>query len=482
MAFINFKDAFVISKNWGMKLIDIRKFEEEIVQFLWKRTKYIWIIFFVLLQQNPSTEYSNSMLKAFLCRNAFGISNISTTLRFIITTTPSHPFAVSYLVHKFGFSHEFALKTSQHLRFKTSIKPDSVINFFKNHGFTDSDIKNIIKRGPWLLSCNTQKTILPKLQFLISKGASTSDIVRMVVRNPIFMKSSLKTHEIKFEFFLSKGASSSDIVSLLTTNPRILQTSFKKRIIPLFELLSRFLKTDKDTILCLIKNSSSFAINPYHLMVANINLMTDFGVSDSIIANLLHSRPSIFGSTDLIKSLEEVKGLGFHPSTTNFRVALLAKKGLSKKLWDEKVDVFKKWGWSDEDVIRVFRSHPDMMMTSIEKINLVMSFWVNQLGWNSLALTKGPHIFSYSLDKRIAPRASVLQFLLTKGLREKNVSLVTPFTCSEKLFLNKFVFSFKEESDYLLKLYEEKMKLANTKENTGMPSTKCVIYWSSSVT
>ena len=178
------------------------------------------------------------MLKAFLCRNAFGISNISTTLRFIITTTPSHPFAVSYLVHKFGFSHEFALKTSQHLRFKTSIKPDSVINFFKNHGFTDSDIKNIIKRGPWLLSCNTQKTILPKLQFLISKGASTSDIVRMVVRNPIFMKSSLKTHEIKFEFFLSKGASSSDIVSLLTTNPRILQTSFKKRIIPLFELFN----------------------------------------------------------------------------------------------------------------------------------------------------------------------------------------------------------------------------------------------------
>jgi len=63
-----------------------------------------------------------------------------------------------------------------------------------------------------------------------------------------------------------------------------------------------------------------------------------------------------------------------------------------------------------------------------------------------------------------------------KDLKKRNASLVTPFTCSEKLFLSKFVFFFKEESDYLLNLYEEKMKLAYTKENNGMPmsSTECV--------
>jgi mTERF domain-containing protein len=60
-----------------------------------------------------------------------------------------------------------------------------------------------------------------------------------------------------------------------------------------------------------------------------------------------------------------------------------------------------------------------------------------------------------------------------KGLRKKNASLVSPFTCSEKLFLSKFVFSFKEESDYLLKLYEDNMKLAYTKEeDKGTPFTK----------
>jgi len=167
------------------------------------------------------------MLKAFLCNNAFCISTTTLynapflfSLKFLTTTTTtSNPFIVSYLIDKFGFSHEFALKASKELYFKTSQKPDSVINFFKNHGFNDSDIHRIIKIEPWLLSCNTHKTILPKFQFLISKGASSSDIVRMVVGNPKFLQFSCKTHEIKFEYFLSKGASSSHIISLLTAKP-----------------------------------------------------------------------------------------------------------------------------------------------------------------------------------------------------------------------------------------------------------------------
>jgi mTERF domain-containing protein len=82
-------------------------------------------------------------------------------------------------------------------------------------------------------------------------------------------------------------------------------------------------------------------------------------------------------------------------------------------------------------------------------------------------------MFAFSLHKRIIPRASVLQYLLMKGLLKKNASIVTPFTYSEKLFFSKFVFSFKEESDYLLRLYQDNMKLAYTKEeNNGKRFSK----------
>ncbi|CAJ2662064.1 unnamed protein product [Trifolium pratense] len=367
----------------------------------------------------------------------------TTTTTTTTTTTASEsesdtlPFAVSYLINNFGFSHESALRAfnNKQVRFNTIEKPNSVINFFKNHEFSHSNIRTIIKKEPWLLSSKPHNVILPK-----------------------------------FQFFLSKGASSSDIVSLLTAYPRILQSSLVKRIIPIFELLSKFLKTNKDTIVCLIRNWPSFVDYPYDRIAANINLLRDFGVCDSGIARLILTGPSILGSTDLINTLEEVKGLGFDPSTSTFVIALVAKKCMIKKLWDEKVDAFKKWGWSDEDIMEAFRKHPHFMFTSIDKINLLMGFWVNQLGWDATAIAKLPKIFGSSLERRIIPRATVVQYLLKKGLLRKKASLTAPFVVSDKLFLDKYINCYKEESSYLLKLYAETLKLAQTKDKTDQMS------------
>jgi len=90
------------------------------------------------------------MFKLFIFHNAFGLSTTPLyqfSIRFF-NTAPSQPFVVSYLIHKFRFSHEFALKASKQLYFKTSQKPDSVLDFFKFHSFNDSDIQCIIKREP----------------------------------------------------------------------------------------------------------------------------------------------------------------------------------------------------------------------------------------------------------------------------------------------------------------------------------------------
>ncbi|CAK8531733.1 unnamed protein product [Lathyrus sativus] len=346
----------------------------------------------------------------------------------------SDSFTVSYLINTVGFPRETALKASKRLRLKSLEKPNSVFTFFRDHGFPDTSIKKILIKEPWLLATNTHKSILPK-----------------------------------FEFFLSKGASPSEIVTLLTASPRILQSSLENRIIPLFEFYKRFLKSDKATVCCMIRSSVPLS---YNLTTDNVKLMIDYGVCDSSIARVFLTKATILGTIDLINTLEEVKGLGFDPSTSNFGTALIAKKYMSKAHWDEKVDVFKKWGWSDEAVVQAFRKHPSLMLTSIDKINLVMSFWVDRMGWDSLALTKKPQIFGYSLQKRVVPRALVLQYLMMKGLRKRNASLVTPFRWSEKQFLGKYVVCFKGESDYLLKLYEENMNLANTKENIDMPFTK----------
>ena len=161
-----------------------------------------------------------------------------------------------------------------------------------------------------------------------------------------------------------------------------------------------------------------------------------------------------------------MKGLGFSPSNSAFGIALHAKCAMSKSLWDEKVGVFKKWGWSDENILEAFRRHPSCMLASCGKINVLVSFRVNQMGWDALALVKGANLFGFSMEKWIISRAFVVRYLLAKGLMNEKASILTPSLKCEHMFLQRFVTCFsEEETSQLLKLYRQKMSLQDNRAN-----------------
>ncbi|XP_073226851.1 transcription termination factor MTERF15, mitochondrial-like [Cicer arietinum] len=370
------------------------------------------------------------MFKFSLSLNAFAISTTLShfpfpfSLKFLTTTATSNSFAVSYFINKFNFSPEFALKASKQVRFNSSQKPDSVLNFFTTHGFTDTDMQNIIKREPWLLNCDTHKRVLPKFQFLLSKGASPSDIVRMVSGSPRFMKLSLDD-----------------------------------RVIPTYNSISKFLCSDQNAIASIISCPSLLSSK---FVTENVKLLVNHGVENPSIFRIIHSRANVICSNpfELEKTLQELKIMGFDPSKSYFADALLAMRCISKSKWNEKIDAYKKWGWSEETIKEMVSRQPKCMLVSIDKINRVMEFWVNQLGWDDSYLVMRPGIFAYSLENRVIPRAVVVRYLLSKGLMNENASLTTAFFMSEKLFIEKYVECFEvEEASQVLKLYREKMNV-----------------------
>ncbi|KAL2341752.1 hypothetical protein Fmac_009692 [Flemingia macrophylla] len=332
-----------------------------------------------------------------------------------------HSFAVSYLINNCAFSPETALRASKCLRFKTPQQPDSVIAFFRANGFTTSQINTILKTAPNVLTCDPHKRVSPKFQFLRSKGASTSDIVKLVSKSP-----------------------------------RIFYSSLENSVIPVFECVRRFFPSDKDTVDHILSCPHFFG---QKLAVRNVKLLQDNGVSDSNIYHLLRCRTSVLLSYDMEKAVEEVKEMGFETSKCKFVIALVAKRTVSKPRWDAKVEAFKRWGWSEEMVLDTFRRQPLLMLNSEDKINRVMEFCVDRLGWDSLALAKRPEMFGFSLEKRVIPRAFVVQCLIAKGLRKKDANLITPFNDSDKLFLEKYVNCFQRDRDQLLKVYKEKMNV-----------------------
>ena len=73
--------------------------------------------------------------------------------------------------------------------------------------------------------------------------------------------------------------------------------------------------------------------------------------------------------------LEEVRRLGFNPLQSNFIIATRAISDEGESSRARKIDILKRWGWSEEDIWRAFRKYPPIFMLSEE----MMEFFVIQM-------------------------------------------------------------------------------------------------------
>ncbi|KAM3755468.1 hypothetical protein ACB098_02G041800 [Castanea mollissima] len=347
-------------------------------------------------------------------------------LRYISSTSTSnqHSFTVSYLINSCGFSPDAALSASKYVNFENPHKADLVISFFKHHGFSQTQISNAIREHPKVLVSDPHKTLLPKL-----------------------------------EFFHSKGFTTSDIATVLSRNSRILKRSLKNQIIPSFVFLKNLLGTDGNTNATVRRFPGILIVKLDTHVVPNINLLRENGVPESNICASIKKYPRFItiGAIRFKGIVEEVKEMGFDPLGLSFILAIFAMGGMNKSTWERKVNAYKRWGLSEEEILVAFGRSPHCIRASEDKITRVMDFLVNQMGLEASLIVKRPQLLTLSLEKRLIPRASVIQVLQSKGLVKKLFYLPAVFEYAEELFLQKFVMPYEKEASELLQLYKERL-------------------------
>nr|XP_025630062.1 transcription termination factor MTEF1, chloroplastic-like [Arachis hypogaea] len=271
----------------------------------------------------------------------------------VTKTLEKQSFTVNYLVENCGFLPDSALRASKYVLLKSPEKPDSVIALFRSFGFTDLQFHNVIRRSPKVLVSKPKETILPKLEFLISKGV----------------------REISMSWLIRQWP-------------------------------------------CLL----------------------------------------VFNSEVRLKSIvDEVIKMGVDPNKANFVAALYAKF-LPKSMWDKKVELYKSFGLTDDNIREAFVKHPFCMLKSVQKIEACVGFFVKELGWEPAEVTNNPVLLSLDLDKRIVPRAAVMKILISNGVI-KSGRHASAYFVSEEEFFKKYVNRDKDHAPDLLTLYNEKMNL-----------------------
>ncbi|KAG5554995.1 hypothetical protein RHGRI_012517 [Rhododendron griersonianum] len=325
-----------------------------------------------------------------------------------IDQTPNqHSFTVNYLINSCGFTLEKAIAASKYTHFETPEKPDSVIVFLCNHGFTKTQALNVIRKVPQVILSNPEKTLLPKL-----------------------------------EFFKSKGFSSTDVVKILSKAPDLLRKSLENQIIPVFDFVKDLIGSEERTLSAIKRFAGPLLADLESRMAPNVKILLQAGVPVVNIEYMLkyQSRSFTTRCERFRQSVEEVKGMGFDPLGVKFVLAVSVLLSMSKPTWEKKIEVYKRWGLSKDEILVVFGKYPWFMTVSEDKIMRVMDFFVNTMGLDSSFVSKRPQLLSLSFEKRIVPRCLVYETLYAKGLIKKTDSgLMTMLQSSEELFIKKFV-------------------------------------------
>jgi mTERF domain-containing protein len=384
---------------------------------------------FLCSRQLVQLKYRRTQL-GFLQQNGFFIVKSFTSVGSLPESNlkpeeeEKHSFAVSYLINSCGLSTKSAILKSRRLLFQSPERPDSVLNLFKENGFSNTQISRTVRKHPMILLSDPEKTLLPKIELLRSIGVS-----------------------------------SSDLSTVITLYPLLLKRNLSKCVIPCYDFLKSVLLVDEKVLTTFKRSPRAFLCDVPKAIAPNISLLRQLGAPPSTISFLVTNYPpaAFAKHAKFVEVVHQVMEMGFDPTKTMFVLAIQVLLKIGKPKLESKLEFYKRWGWSKDMALAAFKRFPNCMQSSEEKITKTMDFLVNKIGWPSANIATYPSVINLSLEKRIIPRCSVVQILLAKDLVKNNLALGTFLRPTERIFLERFLIRFQDDAPELLNVYQDKM-------------------------
>ncbi|RWW08585.1 hypothetical protein GW17_00027964 [Ensete ventricosum] len=274
----------------------------------------------------------------------------------------------------------------------------------------------LTQKAPKLLCAKVETALKPRMRSLQVMGFSDTEIVLLVSSCPLVL---LRNIQPKLNF----------LRSLLGSNERLLKACRRNIFLPTASLTRK--------------------IEP------NLSLLRECGISDERIAYMVVTMPNFLvrKNKSIKEAIKRVEELGVPRDCGKFPLFLLAVMNMSSCKFDATFATFKSFGWSQPDIIAVLGKNPCLSKLSTKNISDKMTFLLKEAGCELQYIIHHPEILWRSLEKRLRPRLEVMNFLEQNKLLDRGYSLVYVLALTEKVFINKFLFRYKQKCTALYNSY-----------------------------
>lgn len=316
-------------------------------------------------------------------------------------------------MNQHNFSPEAASKASSLKTYlKTPHKSDSVLSFFKESGFSNAHIEDLFRKAPAFLGANVERSIKPKIKIFQDLGFSPADVVEIISKDPWIMKRSVESLTQGISVLKTILNSDDDVCKLLKASVRFLKSDLEKTMIP------------------------------------NIQLLRDCGVDLPQIVRYMFMSHRLFTyrpekMRDLVERADKL-GVARH---SLLLAAIRTLSSMTEENWEKKLMVFRSHGFSQDDILEIFRKMPSALATSKGKVKDVIELMRTATGDvdNSL-LVRNPSILVCSVEDRLKPRLHIFRLLTSKKLLPKRTSLSRFLKLPKTEFIERYVVPY---SDHL---------------------------------
>ncbi|CAN4078517.1 unnamed protein product [Withania somnifera] len=299
-------------------------------------------------------------------------------------------------------------------------KVSVLIEFFQNYGFSATQTKNLIRLRPALLASKVDKTLKPKLKFLQTIGFSEDERSKILCRNP-----------------------------------NILLSSIEKQLTPSFDSLKIFMGSKAQAMAVIKRNPHIFDNKISRSLKRTVQVLHQVGIPDSQVPEFISKAPIILSTNPkkMSKVGSRLKEMGFDVTSPAFRTAFATMSVISHSKMERKLETYKSLGFSDGEILNIFKLQPTCIFFSENTIREIVAFYVDRLHLSLSYLSQRPVFLLRSLERRVIPRCSVMQVLWSRGIISECGKLSSILVISEKDFLQKYVTKYEAEVPELLAAY-----------------------------
>ena len=129
-----------------------------------------------------------------------------------------------------------------------------------------------------------------------------------------------------------------------------------------------------------------------------------------------------------------------------FRHALVIPALTSKEVVARRIQLLQSVGFSKDDVLEMVRKQPLVLGMSEKKLQGNMDFLVRDVGLGVPYIARRPALLTYSVERRLLPRHSLLKVLKAKELLKDDLDYYATAMMGEKFFSGKVCASFRKTS------------------------------------